>query len=251
MGDEIRDRKGRFAGSRRRAVTPKPPPPPAGGGPAGCSDRGNDVVPVFQAFQHMTETAQREGSGSWLSEMRPGQAVAPLGTFNAQNFGVLLSAVSQVSAEKLCEHDSLSPEIVGVDDSWRMVRIVEGPSGTRPTWLCWHGQNVVRVAGSPIDHIDVAREVFRKLNIRAAYLVTEKVTDKGNQGDGMESEVGVGTPDRECVVDGIFMPSGNRRVMVVPVKSRADTLVAGPVEDSSDLLPGVFLGTSPLAACFD
>lgn len=240
MNDYLRDREGKFAGSRKGATPPQSGPvvPTVNAGSASQA-AASDYALVYSAFRG---SDVRPGSDEWLAEMRPSALPMFEGPFSQEGFDEFTWQIALACAELMSEGRVFETEVVGVDEHWRPVRIVEGPEDSVPVWISPNQVNQVRVPGSPLDNTDTVRRVFQHLNIRAAYLGTQALYESDGP-DGPEHSA-------SYVVDGLFTPTGYRRVIIAPLVGEEGNRQVGEMDDSTELPPGVRLSSSPLARCF-
>ena len=196
------------------------------------------------------DESRQRSRATWLAAMKPAATPMPVGDFTSDSFDIVVEALAGWAIEKLRAGESLGPEIDGFDSLWRPVRIVEGPQGTRPVWLeDERGIPQVRVPGLPTDNPDVVREVFRRLDIKAAVSIM-LTTDDADRPASVPDPAGSRASVQRCVVlDSVFRETGNRRVLITPVTFEGDGEISVMPREDSRLMPeGMSLDTSPLAS---
>lgn len=188
---------------------------------------------------------------TWLAAMKPAARPMPFGDFTSDSFDIVVEALAGWAIDKLQAGELLESQIAAYDSLWRPVRILEGPHGTAPVWLEFMEIPQVRVPGLPTDNPDVVRAVFRHLDIKAAVSIMLTTDDADRPASVPEPGVSAESASRCVVLDSWFSETGDRRVLIIPVRFERDgELSVMPAEDSRSMPEGVGLDTSPLASFF-
>lgn len=191
-------------------------------------------------------------SQDWLGRITKDSPLANE-EFNRETFHDFVNLVVDDAIDMLTEDGEWPTNILALDSSWRALHIFDGGRGVAPARMEPGRQGVVRVRGSMVDSIPTIRQMFTRLDIRAAIFRAEAWSCEPESlpiGLPREFTRANALGRREVLVVEAYFPGADYyRFMECPMVRMGDLVTAGVVDDvmADESLKGV---QSSLVKCF-
>lgn len=202
----------------------------------------------------MAKRRKATGTGrDWRNRLQIDQTPLMSEELGRNSFHEFVNLVADDAIDILTESGRFATSILAVDSSWRSLHIFDGAEGTAPVRFERGRPGVVRVRGALMDGLPVVREIFGRLDIKAAILRAEAWS--GMPSDSLLGASRVVTRANSfgrgetLVVEALFPGASYYRFMDCPIVRMDSLVTAGVLHDTAEMEDWEAV-ESPLSKCF-